>query len=54
MAKMPHRLKREFNRKHDDKETIKQQSKLIINGIHKSHTNQNSYTFKQNEVFIDG
>ena len=29
--------------------TIKHQSKLTPKGIHKSYTNYDSYTFKQNE-----
>ena len=32
---------------------MKQQSKLTFSGIHKSYTNYDSYTFKQNEVNID-
>ena len=36
--------------KDDYKETLKPESKLIFNGIHKSSTNCNCYTFKQNEV----
>ena len=32
---------------------MKQQSKIIFNGIHKSYENFDSYTFKQNEVLMD-
>ena len=38
----------------DDKERInEQQSKLTFNGIHKSNTNFDNYTFGQNEVVTD-
>ena len=47
------RLKLELNKKDDNKNIIKQQSKLTFNGIHKSYENYDSYTFKQNEVFMD-
>ena len=43
----------EFFRKDDNKEIIKQQSKLSFNGIHKSHENCDGYTFKQNQVVMD-
>ena len=46
-------LKIKFIRKDDCREIIKQQSKLSFNGIHKSYENYDSYTFKQNEVFMD-
>ena len=40
--------------KQDDNETIfKQRSKLTFNGIHRSYTTYDSYTFKQNEVLMD-
>ena len=40
--------------KQDDNETIfKQRSKLTFKGFHKSYTNYDSYTFKQNEVLMD-
>ena len=32
---------------------IKQQPKVNFDGIHKSYTNYDSYTFKQNEVLMD-
>ena len=32
---------------------LKQQSKMTFNGLHKSYTNYDSYTFKQNEVLMD-
>ena len=35
------------------KKIINQQSKLTINGIHKSYENCDSYTFKQNQVVMD-
>ena len=42
-----------FNEKDDTDEIIKQQSKLTFNGIHKSHENCDSYTFKENEAKMD-
>ena len=53
MENVRNRLKIKFIKKDDDKEIIKQQSKLIFNGIHKSYENCDSYTFKQNEVLMD-
>ena len=47
------RLKIEFVKKDDFRETIKQQFKLQFNGIHKSYENCDSYTFKQNEGLMD-
>ena len=40
-------------KKDDYRETIKQQSRLTISGIHKSYEKCDSYTFKQNEVLLD-
>ena len=42
-----------FFEKDDSEETVKQQSKLTFNGIHKSYTIYDSYTFKQKDVFMD-
>ena len=53
MENVRNRLKIEFSKKDDNEENIKQQSKLISNGIHKSYENYGSYTFKQNEVLMD-
>ena len=47
------RLKIKFFKKDDYREIIKQQSKLIFNGIHKSYENCYSYTVRQNEVLMD-
>ena len=47
------RLKTEYNKKDDNDKIIKQQSKLTFNGIHKSYTNYDSYTFKRNEMLMD-
>ena len=47
------RLKIKIIEKNDYREKIKQQSKLIFNGIHKSYENCDSYTFKQNDVLLD-
>ena len=46
-------MRLEFIKKDDTKNIIEQQSKLTFNGIHKSYGNCDSYTFKQNEVFMD-
>ena len=46
-------IKVEFIKKDDYVKFIKQQSKLTFNGIHKSYENYDSYTFKQNEVYMD-
>ena len=53
MENVRKRLKIKFIKKDDYREIIKQQSKLTINGIHKSYENCDSYTFKQNEVLMD-
>ena len=45
------RCKTEFNK--FSKKNIEQQSKLTFNGIHKSYTIYDSYTFKRNEVLMD-
>ena len=38
--------------KKDDK-MVRWQSKLTFNGFHESHTKNDSYTIKQNEVRVD-
>ena len=43
----------EFIKKDDTDKILKQQSKLIFKGIHKSYENSDSYTFKQNGVLMD-
>ena len=53
MENVRNRLKIKFVKKDDYREIIKQQSKLLFNGIHKSYENCDSYTFKQNEVLMD-
>ena len=53
MEKVRNRIKREFISKNETEKIIKQQSKLTLNGIHKSYTNYDSYTFEQNEVVTD-
>ena len=53
MENVRNRLKIKFIKKNDYREIIKQQSKLIFNGIQKSYDNCDSYTFKQNEVLMD-
>ena len=47
------RLRLEILEKNDIKNTIKQQSKLTFNGIHKPYENYDSYTFNQNQVVMD-
>ena len=42
-----------FIYKNDYEEIMKHQSKLTLNGIHKSYESYDSYTFKQNEVLTD-
>ena len=43
----------DFIKEEETEKTIKQQSKLTFNDIHKSDDNCDSYTFKQNEIFTD-
>ena len=47
------RIKVEFIRKCYSDKKIKRSSKLTLNGLHKSYTVYDSYTFKQNEVLMD-
>ena len=47
------RFRIEFNKTDVYERILKEQSKLTFNGIHKSHENFDSYTFKQNEVLMD-
>ena len=42
-----------FCKKDNDKQIIKQQSKLNFNGTHISNTNNDSYTIQQKELPID-
>ena len=53
MENVRNRLKIKFFKKDDYREIIKQQSRLIFNGIHKSYENCYSYTVRQNEVLMD-
>ena len=53
MENVRNRLKIKFVKKDDYREIIKQQSKLISKGIHKSYENCGSYTFKKNEFLMD-
>ena len=43
----------EIFKKDDFKNVIRQQSKLMFNGIHKSYEKCDSYTFKQNAIPMD-
>ena len=47
------RVNSEFLKKDDYEKIIIQQSKLTFIGIHKPYTNNDSYTFKQNEILMD-
>ena len=53
MENLRNRLKIKIVKKNDYREIKKEQSKLTLNGIHKSYENCDSYTFKQNEVLMD-
>ena len=50
MEHVCNRIKAEFIGKDENERIVKQQSKLTFNGIQKSYTFCDSYTFKQNEV----
>ena len=47
------RVKTEIIEKDDIEKIVKQQSKLIFIGFHKSYTKYDSYTVKQNEVLMN-
>ena len=47
------RLSLEFIEKDEYKKITKQQYKLNFNGIHKPYEDSDSFTFQQNEVFMD-
>ena len=53
MENVRNRIRKEFIRKVDTEKFIKQKPNLTFNGIHKSYEKYASYTFKQNEVFMD-
>ena len=53
MENVRNRIKVEFIKKNDNEKINKQQSNLIYNGIQKSYTKYDTYTFKQNEVLMD-
>ena len=53
MENVRKRIRVDFIRKDDTNKFIKQKSKLTFNGIHKSYTKYDSYTFKQNEILMD-
>ena len=46
-------LRLELVKKDENKNIIRQQSKITFNGIHKSYEIRDSYTFKKNEVAMD-
>ena len=45
MERVRNRVKTEFIKKGDNERISKQKSKLTFNGVHKSYTNYDSYTF---------
>ena len=53
MENARNRIKVEFIKKESTDNIIKQQSKLTFIGNHESYENHDSYTFKQNEVFME-
>ena len=53
MENVRNRLGLEFPKKDVYKKFIKQQSKVIFNGIQKSYENWDVYVFKKNEVLMD-
>ena len=53
MENVRNRIRLELFKKDDNKNFIKQQSKLTFNGIHKSYQNCDSYTLKQKEAHMD-
>ena len=53
MENVRNRMGLNFFRKDEYKEIIKHQSKLTLNGIHKSYENCDSYVFNKNEVLMD-
>ena len=53
MENVRNHLKIKFIKEDDIDKIIQQQSKLTLNGIHKSYENFDSYTFEQNEVLMD-
>ena len=53
MENVRNRLRLELINKDDNKNFVKQQSKLTFNGIHQSYEICDSYTFEQNEVYMD-
>ena len=53
MENIRNRCRIEFFKKDENDKIVKQQSKLTFNGIHKSYTNYDSYTFKQNEILMN-
>ena len=53
MENICNRIKVEIIKKDDNGNIFINQSKLTFNGLHKSYTNYESYTFKQSEVLTD-
>ena len=53
MENVRNRIKVELMKKDDNEKNIETQSKMTFNGIHKSLTIYDTYTFKQDEVLMD-
>ena len=53
MENVRNRCTIDFIRKDETNKNIKQQSRLIFNGIRESYENCDDYVFKQNEVLLD-
>ena len=53
MENVRNRIRVELFKTDNTKDVIKQQSKLIFNGIHKSYGNCDIYSFRQIEVKLD-
>ena len=53
MENIRNRCTKDFIKKYEIDNIIKQQSELTFNAVHESYENCDSYTFKQNEVLLD-
>ena len=53
MENVRNRIRVKFIRKDGTNKIIKLQSKITLNGIHKSYENYDSYTFIQNKILMD-
>ena len=53
MENLRNRIILEFIKKHEYKKSMKQESKLIFAGLHKTNENCDSYSFEKIEVKMD-